>query len=1034
MGKGGGKSGGKLAFTILGAVVGGFAFQWGIGVIQGALYGASIASTLWTVNNKSNLYADLDSDYSQDDYSRFSQVSNDVNQDAVIPVIYGTRRFGGLQTYTNPYNGDRYLQKDVVICEAGIEGVYNVMANEELITDDTNISIYNIQHKDAQVKRTDKHTLELSAGGKYQSYYLTDVEDNDMQASLLRTVIENIKADAGNGWKIDGTVDDRTTKGINAEDMQFYGGWTACYVDPEDVTQTGKVVLDNRGYKIGSYSFHQNEAPENYEEVGGYPQLAWIRSDLVASSRLSGSNPTVYADIKGIKCKVWKDNQWVTEFTSNPAWIIRDFLTNKRYGTGYWISEDMIDEDSFKEVAAYCDEEIEYIDSEGNTQTTPRYTLNIILDTKKQPIEHLSSMLAPFGGFLTINRQIALRVEKAETPVYHFTDDTIVKDSMSIGQTSLEDTPNRYKIGYFDPSQRWTEVKVVVEDLEAQHESNGKIREKSVTLAGCTSQNQALRIGRLYRDLNKVCSLTCSFSVATQGMMLEAGDVIEVSYGGIFTKMPFRITEIEEVNNGTYQLTCRQYNASIYNDDLGAQITNPDYTNGDNPYIDGTIPNVTGLKLQEITYTTVDGNLLIQAQATWDDTYYNYFDHYEVYLSLDNTEYTYYGSTYDCSMVLKDLQIQDYWVGVCIVTSDGIKGNMAISHIRIVGKDNPPPNVIVLDTDILADGTRRFYWQFEYPTPNDIKGFRIKFNQGTNITWENAQELHTGVITQQPFETKALRQGVHTVMIKAVDNAENESQDVCYNVLNIGDLLEENVLYKNQLEANHWEQVVHNGILTDEGCITAGSVDGFWNSKGSPFWVSKTHKFWNESYRAFECIFQITAPASGQFWVNYNIEGATVIQYRVCGKNAFWKSASSSFWKLSKNSLFWVDNSVIYKPYTGKVLVNAGDCIQLRVFSPQDVSVATVIKSIKFVIDVPDREEHFTDIFVPEDGLALNIQTPYYYTTAVRLDNISDINSGVFRVAVINKNPCFIRLYDINNNPVSAIVDITWQGFTRELR
>ena len=222
MGKGGGKSGGKLAFTILGAVVGGFAFQWGIGVIQGALYGASIASTLWTVNNKSNLYADLDSDYSQDDYSRFSQVSNDVNQDAVIPVIYGTRRFGGLQTYTNPYNGDRYLQKDVVICEAGIEGVYNVMANEELITDDTNISIYNIQHKDAQVKRTDKHTLELSAGGKYQSYYLTDVEDNDMQASLLRTVIENIKADAGNGWKIDGTVDDRTTKGINAEDMQFY--------------------------------------------------------------------------------------------------------------------------------------------------------------------------------------------------------------------------------------------------------------------------------------------------------------------------------------------------------------------------------------------------------------------------------------------------------------------------------------------------------------------------------------------------------------------------------------------------------------------------------------------------------------------------------------------------------------------------------------------------------------------------------------------------------------------------------------------
>ena len=93
------------------------------------------------------------------------------------------------------------------------------------------------------------------------------------------------------------------------------------------------------------------------------------------------------------------------------------------------------------------------------------------------------------------------------------------------------------------------------------------------------SQNQALRVARLYRDLNKTCSISVSFSVATQGMSLECGDVITVSYGGIFSKMPFRITEIDETNAGTYQLTCRQYNPSIYNDELGAPIVMPDYTN-----------------------------------------------------------------------------------------------------------------------------------------------------------------------------------------------------------------------------------------------------------------------------------------------------------------------------------------------------------------------------------------------------------------------------------------------------------------------
>ena len=127
--------------------------------------------------------------------------------------------------------------------------------------------------------------------------------------------------------------------------------------------------------------------------------------------------------------------------------------------------------------------------------------LNIILDTQKTPLEHLSSMLAVFGGFITFGKRISLKVEKAESPVYAFTDETIVKDSLSIAQTSLSETPNRYKIGYFDPAQSWTEVKVIVEDLELQHEQDGQINEKVISLAGCTSQNQALRLGRLYRDL-----------------------------------------------------------------------------------------------------------------------------------------------------------------------------------------------------------------------------------------------------------------------------------------------------------------------------------------------------------------------------------------------------------------------------------------------------------------------------------------------------------------------------------------------------
>ena len=118
MGKG--KKTGKILFSVAGFALGAANPAWfGIDkAMKGAwfaagMYGMSIASTIWSVVAKPNAFGNLDGDYSQDDYSKFSTTTNDISQEAVIPVIYGTRKWGGLQLWHNPYNGERYLQKDV---------------------------------------------------------------------------------------------------------------------------------------------------------------------------------------------------------------------------------------------------------------------------------------------------------------------------------------------------------------------------------------------------------------------------------------------------------------------------------------------------------------------------------------------------------------------------------------------------------------------------------------------------------------------------------------------------------------------------------------------------------------------------------------------------------------------------------------------------------------------------------------------------------------------------------------------------------
>lgn len=347
-------------------------------------------------------------------------------------------------------------------------------------------------------------------------------------------------------------------------------------------------------------------------------------------------------------------------------------------------------------------------------------------------------------------------------------------------------------------------------------------------------------------------------------------------------------------------------------------------------------------------------------------------------------------------------------------------------------RDAAPPDVKSLDCVQLATGTHQFWWQYNYPTPNDVKGFEFRYNQGANITWENAQFLHTGIITEQPFETQALRQGVHTVMIRAVDESGNYSKGVASAVLNLGDPLEENVLYHIDASADNWGKAIHNGIVTQDGHLTSVSNVAAWVGTDEPVWTAPDGAYWTERYGAFWFICQTTALASGQMWLRYDIDGPAQIEYRIVGSGAAWSSPADNTWN-TESAAAWLDDTQIFKPYTGKAMVKAGEVIQLRANAPDNSSVASIFRSMEILIDVPDREEHFENIAVPASGLALPIVTPNYYTTAVRVDAVQSIGTKVARAAVIKRNPCVIKLVDMDNEPVEAVVDVTWQGFVKEV-
>lgn len=312
--------------------------------------------------------------------------------------------------------------------------------------------------------------------------------------------------------------------------------------------------------------------------------------------------------------------------------IIRDYLINTTFGSGRYINPSMIDEDSFKDAANYCDENVTSFDTQGRSITEPRYRLNIVINSKRSYLENLQSMLACCAGYLVFTKgQVAMRIERADNPVYAFDDDNIIQNSMSYSAASSTESPNKLNMKYIEPTLDWTSVSAIVEDLADQKQQpvgRGKIVEKDVELIGVTSQCQALRLGKIYRDLIRLCPISVEFKTAMQALNLEPGDVVTLSHNVVlednkvqplFKGMPVRITEIRD-DSGIYTIKAQQYNASIYDDRMGGNLKDYDYTTIKKPtdLLPKAVPNVENLKAYTIYKQGRDGVANYDLVVTYD--------------------------------------------------------------------------------------------------------------------------------------------------------------------------------------------------------------------------------------------------------------------------------------------------------------------------------------------------------------------------------------------------------------------------------
>lgn len=286
------------------------------------------------------------------------------------------------------------------------------------------------------------------------------------------------------------------------------------------------------------------------QKVGGLKYDAYVALEAKANDNLSGNfNVTAMIDGKIVKCYT-SETEYTEEWSNNPAWCVLDFLTCYN-GVGLDIDE--IDIPSFLEAAKF------YEDKD--------YTLNICLDETQSRLDWVSNMLNCCRSSLVYkNGKYSLFVEKEDEVVQSFDPDSI--NNLELWWSPMEEIPDRIYVQFIDPDNEWVKVNA---QAEAPNPLRKQPRIETYELYGVTNFDQASRLAWFYLNQAITCKMYVRFSTDRRALNRTVGDVISLTdYITEFQDKQFRIIKIADKQDGGIELTCREYNPSIYSEEKGA--------------------------------------------------------------------------------------------------------------------------------------------------------------------------------------------------------------------------------------------------------------------------------------------------------------------------------------------------------------------------------------------------------------------------------------------------------------------------------
>lgn len=223
------------------------------------------------------------------------------------------------------------------------------------------------------------------------------------------------------------------------------------------------------------------------------------------------------------------DGQFKEGWTDNPAWIIYDLLTSKRYGLGSYIDESQINKWELYKIARFCDAVDDngfFIGvSDGVGGLEPRYSCNIVFREQTKIFDAINVVASLFRGIVFFsNSEIHFLDDRPRIPIAIFTNSN-VKDGMFNYTNSRRDQQfNTVEVAYLDRFDNYQSKIEYVQD-EPDIRKRG-IFKTTINTLGVTSRAMARRIGQhiIYQTIKE--NQGVEFLAGLESLLCRPGDLI----------------------------------------------------------------------------------------------------------------------------------------------------------------------------------------------------------------------------------------------------------------------------------------------------------------------------------------------------------------------------------------------------------------------------------------------------------------------------------------------------------------------------